>query len=31
MAIARQDVNTSSQEATTSDALSTANPTVLIF
>ena len=31
MAIVRQDVNTSSQEATTSDALSTANPTVLIF
>lgn len=31
MATARQDVNTSSQEATTSDALSTANPTVLVF
>lgn len=31
MAIARQDENTSSQEVTTSDALSTANPTVLVF
>lgn len=31
MATARRDVNTSSQEATTSDALSTANPTVLVF
>ena len=31
MAIARQDVNTSSQEATTSDAQLTANPTVLVF
>lgn len=31
MAIARQDVNTSLQEATTSDAQLTANPTVLVF
>ena len=31
MAIARQDVNISSPEATTSDAQSTANPTVLVF
>ena len=31
MAIARQDENTSSQEVTTSDALSTANPTVLVL
>ncbi|MEZ2795038.1 glutamate racemase [Proteus terrae] len=31
MAIARQNENTSSQEVTTSDALSTANPTVLVF
>lgn len=31
MAIVRQDANTSSQEVTTSDALSTANPTVLVF
>ncbi|HEJ9487859.1 TPA: glutamate racemase [Proteus mirabilis] len=31
MAIARQDENTSSQEVTTSDALSAANPTVLVF
>lgn len=31
MAIARQDVNTSSQEAITSDAQLTANPTVLVF
>lgn len=31
MAIARQNENTSSQEATTSDALLTANPTVLVF
>ncbi|MEQ5186908.1 glutamate racemase, partial [Providencia alcalifaciens] len=29
--MARQDENTSSQEVTTSDALSTANPTVLVF
>lgn len=31
MAIVRQDENTSSQEVTTSDALSPANPTVLVF
>ncbi|WP_193016597.1 glutamate racemase [Proteus sp. FME41] len=31
MAIARQDANTSSLEATTSDAQLTANPTVLVF
>ncbi len=31
MAIARQDVNISSPEATTSDAQSTANPTVLVL
>ncbi|HGN1885746.1 glutamate racemase [Proteus mirabilis] len=31
MAIARQDVNISSPEATTSDVQSTANPTVLVF
>ncbi|MBG3014635.1 glutamate racemase [Proteus faecis] len=31
MAIARQDVNTSLQEATTSDVQLTANPTVLVF